>query len=137
MLASACIALVTATVAVVLPTQTITLGWMHTVEKTRWEEDYLATADGVTITEGRIEALGAGMEPPHSAVWDGRWWRYRPTLPKLSSVDLANSTFAGGYSICWGSECQPLAAIAPQGMRVSIAASKCIDAVAGPAVERR
>lgn len=135
MLVPACIALVAGTATVVLPTQTITLGWMHTVEMTRWEEDYLATADGVTIVEGRIEALGAGMEPPHSAVWDGRWWRYRPTLPMLSSVNLANSAFAGGYTVCWGSECRPLATIVPQGVRVSIVGSKCIDVNAAPVVE--
>lgn len=127
MLALACIALVSSAAVVVLPTRTITLGWVHTVEKTRWEEDYLATADGVTIVAARIEALGAGMEPPHSAIWDGRWWRYRPLLPSLSSVELANSTFAEGYSVCWSSTCQPLVTIVPQGQQVSIRASKCTE----------
>ncbi len=125
MIASACIALATGAALVVLPTRTITLGWIHTVEKTRWEEDYAASPDGVAITEARIEAIGAGMEPPSSAIRDGKWWRYRPLLPSLPSVDLANSTFAEGYSLCWNSECRPLAAIAPRGQPVSIAVSEC------------
>lgn len=133
----ACIALIAGTALVILPTHTITLGWMHTVEKTQWEEEYLATADGVTIVEARIEALGAGMEPPRSAIWDGKWWRYRPSLPSLASVELANSTFAAGYSVCWSSGCQPLAAILPQGKQISIVALKCPDVVAPPAVGKR
>ena len=126
MIAGACIALATGASLVVLPTRTITLGWTHTVEKTRWEEDYAASASGVAITEARIEAVGAGMEPPSSAIREGRWWRYRPSLPRLPSVDLANSTFAGGYSHCWNSECRPLAAILPRGEPVSITVSECV-----------
>jgi hypothetical protein len=65
-----CITLAAAAGFVVLPTQSVTLNWLHTVEKTTWEEDYAASAAGVTITEARIEAFGAGMEPPASAVRD-------------------------------------------------------------------
>ncbi|HEY9566964.1 MAG TPA: DUF1850 domain-containing protein [Thalassobaculum sp.] len=126
---AACIALVAGAAVVVLPTPTITLAWMHTVEKTRWEEDYQASTAGVAITEARIEAIGAGMEPPASAIREGRWWRYKPSLPVLPSVVLANSTFADGYSLCWSTECRPLAVIAPQGEQVAITASECTRAV--------
>ena len=112
---------------VVLPTQSITLSWLHSVEKTTWEEDYAASAAGVAITEARIEAFGAGMEAPASAVRDGRWWRYRPSVAR-TSVDLANSTFAGGYTICWNSTCRPLASIVTRGEPVSITSSPCADA---------
>src|SRR5690606_34233299 len=122
---SACIALVAGAAVVVLPTPTMTLAWTHTVEQTRWEEDYLASAAGVTITEARIEAVGAGMEPPASAVRDGGWWRYEPPLPVLPSVVLANSTLAERYSLCWSTGCRPLAAIAPRGQRVAITAAEC------------
>lgn len=128
MIGAACIALVAGAAVAVLPAQAITLSWTHSVEKTGWEEDYSATAGGITITEARIEALGAGMEPPASATRAGRWWRYRPSLPLLSSVDLANSTFAAGYTICWNASCRPLGTIVPQGRRVTIVASECIDA---------
>src|SRR3546814_561729 len=107
-MAAACIALLAGTIFVVLPTQTMTLIWTHTVEKTRWEEDYSASAEGIVITEVRIEAIGAGMEPPASAIREGRWWRYRPSLPTLASVELANSNFAEGYSLCWNHKCRAL-----------------------------
>lgn len=122
-----CITLAAAAAVVVLPTQSVTLSWLHTVEETIWEEDYAAFAAGVTITEARIEAFGAGMEAPASAVRDGRWWRYRPSVAR-KSVDLANSAFAGGYRICWNSTCRPLASIVARGEPVSITSSPCTDA---------
>ena len=121
-----CITLAAAAL-VVLPTQSATLSWLHTVEKTTWEEDYAASAAGVTITEARIEAFGAGMEAPASAVRDGRWWRYRPSVLR-ESVDLANSAFGDGYTICWNSTCRPLASIVARGEPVSITSSPCTDA---------
>lgn len=130
-----CITLAAAAL-VVLPTQSITLSWLHTVEKTTWEEDYAASAAGVTITEARIEAFGAGMEPPASAVREGRWWRYRPSMARMS-VDLANSAFAGGYTICWNSTCRPLASIVARGEPVSITSSPCADARASSPARSR
>ena len=124
-MAITCIALVAGAAFIVLPTPAATLIWTHTVEKTGWEEDYSASPNGITITEARIEAVGAGMEPPSFAVREGRWWRYRPSLPVLNSVQLANSAFAEGYSLCWDSECRPLSSLVPQGKQVSIVAAKC------------
>src|SRR3546814_13050083 len=111
------------------PTPSRTVAGRHTVEKTRGEEDCVAATAGVAITESRIEAIGAGREPPASAIREGRWWRYKPSLPVLPSVVLANSTFADGYSLCWSTECRPLAVIAPQGEQVAITASECTRAV--------
>lgn len=124
-MAAACIALLAGATFVVLPTQTMTLTWTHTVEKTRWEEDYSASAEGIVIMEARIEAIGAGMEPPASAIREGRWWRYRPSLPTLVSVELANSNFAEGYSLCWNHKCRALATVIPQAERVAITAADC------------
>lgn len=123
-----CISLAAAAAFVVLPTQSVTLSWLHTVEKTTWEEDYAASAAGVTITEARIEAFGAGMEPSASAVRDGRWWRYRPSRLPMPAVEFANSGFGGGYTICWNSTCRPLASIVACGEPVSITSSPCADA---------
>lgn len=128
-----CIALVAGAAFLVLPTSAATLMWTHTVEKTGWEEDYAASPEGITIVEARIEAVGAGMEPPSFAVREGRWWRYRPPLPALNSVKLANSTFAAGYSLCWDSECRPLSSLVPQGKQVSILAANCTAAPPAPA----
>ena len=136
-MATACIALVAGAALVVLPIPEVTLSWTHTVEKSDWEEDYFASAGSVVLIEARIEAIGAGMEPPSSAVREGRWWRYRPSLPPIPAVKLANSTFAGGYSLCWKSGCRPLASLVPQGTQVSITAADCTAAVPMPAANGR
>ncbi len=129
---SICIALAVGTALEVLPTQRVTLGWTHTVEQTRWEEDYSASAHGLSITEARIESVGAGMEPPSSAVRTGKWWSYRPSLSTADRVTLANSSFATGYSICWNGACRPLAAIVPRDQSVAITTARCSGASGGP-----
>lgn len=123
-----CIAFAAGGAFIVLPAQQITLGWTHTVEQTRWEEDYATSRDGLTITEARIEAYGAGMEAPASAIRDGRWSRYRPALPVLKEVTLANSRFAAGHSVCWDNQCRPLRMIVPQGQQVTITYASCAKA---------
>ncbi len=120
-----CIAVLAANVFEVLPVDRVTLVWQHSVEATRWEEEYLATKGGLQIVSARIEAPGAGMEPPARAVREDGVWRYRPELPLLDRVELANSTFAAGYSLCSGSACRPLASIVPQGTQAALATAPC------------
>jgi hypothetical protein len=108
LLSLACIAIIQGGSAVVLPTDKLTLSWVHTVERTPWEEDYEIRGGALTITEARIKRGGAGMEAPTGAIWSGGWWRYVPPLGPLSEVVLANSSFAAGYKICWPGTCRPL-----------------------------
>ena len=42
----------------------LTLAWTHSVEKTRWEEDWREVAAGLELVEARVQGSGAGMEPP-------------------------------------------------------------------------
>jgi len=87
-------------------TTAFTLAWTHSVEKTRWEEDWQITAHGMEIVEARIEGSGAGMEPPADARFDGRYWRYRPLLPPQPRIVLARSGATGGdWQICFGGRC--------------------------------
>lgn len=120
-----CIALMAGGAAIVLPTETVTLGWTHSVEQTRWEEDYVASREGLLLLEARIETIGAGMQPPPSAVWQEGWWSYRPVLAPLPSITLANSSYAAGYSLCWDGQCHPLASLVPLGERATLTASTC------------
>src|SRR3546814_20503679 len=69
---AACIALVAGAAVVVLPTPTITLAGMHTVEKTRWEEDYQAYTGGVAQTGARLEAIGDGVRSAERSVREER-----------------------------------------------------------------
>jgi hypothetical protein len=86
-----------------------TLSWTHSVEKTRWEEDWRITPHGLEIVEARIEGSGAGMDPPPDARFDGRFWRYRPVLAPQPSLVLARSGATGeGWRICFEHACLDL-----------------------------
>ncbi len=130
MIASSCIALASGAALFVLPTSEVTLQWHHSVERTAWEEDYVAAGEGLAIREARIKAIGAGMEPPASAVREGEWWRYRPSLPALPSVAFANSSFVGGYSICWSGGCRPLNIFVAPDTAFTLQTDDCVGSVA-------
>ena len=89
-----------------------TLSWTHSVEKTRWEEDWRITPAGLEIVAARVKGSGAGMEPPADAVLVGGWWVYAPKLPATPEIVLAASgATRGGWSLCAG-ECLELGAAA-------------------------
>ena len=91
---------------VVYATAAFTLAWTHSVEKTRWEEDWTVTKAGLAIQEARIEGSGAGMDPPADATFDGRFWRYHPHVPPQPRVVLARSGATGGdWQICFAGRC--------------------------------
>lgn len=94
---------------IVYATVAFTLAWTHSVEKTRWEEDWRVTPQGLEIVEARIEGSGAGMEVPPDASFDGRTWRYHPTLPVQTSIALARSgTTGGSWQVCFAGSCHDL-----------------------------
>jgi hypothetical protein len=91
---------------IVYATSLFTLAWTHSVEKTRWEEDWRATPAGLEVTTARIEGSGAGMEPPPDAVREGRFWAYHPKLAPQKAVALARSGATdGGWQICFAGVC--------------------------------
>lgn len=100
--------------AVWVPGERFTLAWTHSIEKTRWEEDYTvqwpgAPAQAVLIaTEARIRGSGAGMEPPPDAVLQGGWWRYTPTVRQPVELPLMRSGFVPDFERCDAQGCRPL-----------------------------
>lgn len=83
-----------------------TLSWSHSVEKTRWEEDWRVTLAGLQIVEARIKGSGAGMDPPEGSVLKNGWWVYVPVVPAQEKLVLAASGATGeGWSLCAGGEC--------------------------------
>jgi hypothetical protein len=122
----ACIGIIAASAMLILATDAMTLAWTHTVEGTRWEEDYVLSEGRLSIREARVKRSGAGMDPPEGAVWNGGWWRYVPSIPPLSSVTLANSRGLPGYTICWDGKCRPLHALVSAGDIVTIMPSPCV-----------
>jgi hypothetical protein len=126
---SLCIAIVARSAITILPTGSITLAWTHTVEGTRWEEDYSVAQGALRVTEARIRRNGAGMDAPADASWSDGWWHYVPVLGPLSEVTLANSSFAPGYTVCWNGICRELRSIVPADEPATIAAAECSPTV--------
>lgn len=108
----------------VLAVSAFTLSWSHSVEKTRWEEDWRITAAGLEIVEARVKGSGAGMEPPEGAVLKDGWWTYRPTVGARPTVRLAASGETGaGWTLCADQACRELGAEAGEPVELSACAA--------------
>lgn len=90
-----------------------TLAWTHSVEKSRWEEDWRVTGSMLVIDESRIEGSGAGMEPPDDAVLSGGYWHYRPHLDPLPQVELARGGVVADWQLCLSGSCREIASYLP------------------------
>lgn len=84
-----CLGIAFSVIEAVIPADALTLAWTHSVEKTRWEEDYRLVAGGLELAAARIQGSGAGMEPPDDARRRDGFWHYRPRLPLLEKLALA------------------------------------------------
>jgi len=90
----------------VLAASAFTLAWTHSVEKTRWEEDWRVTPAGLELVAARVAGTGAGMEIPDGAVLEGGVWTYRPDLPPQTALRLASSGATGqGWELCAAGTC--------------------------------
>ena len=112
-----CLALAaTPSQAVFVPVQRFTLAWTHSIEKTRWEEEYAVDAhDGtprLRALGARVRGSGAGMEPPPDAVLRDGWYEYS-SQQSLPSLRLTRSVFTPDYEWCDAAGCRPLGAWLP------------------------
>nr|WP_207458274.1 DUF1850 domain-containing protein [Azospirillum sp. SYSU D00513] len=95
-----------------LPGDAFSLAWTHSVERIEWREDWRISGGQLRLVEARVRGSGAGMEVPDGARLVEGAWVYRPQLPPLDRLTLANSGFTADYRICsWGT-CRPLAELA-------------------------
>jgi hypothetical protein len=86
-----------------------TLSWVHSVQKSQWEENWQVSPAGLRVIEARIRGSGAGMEPPPEAIFKDGWWIYRPNTPPQRSIALAASGATGdGWTFCANGDCQTL-----------------------------
>ncbi|MBA3446160.1 MAG: DUF1850 domain-containing protein [Pseudaminobacter sp.] len=112
---------ITAGKAVSIAAAAFTLSWTHSVEKTRWEEDWRITTAGLEIVEARIKGSGAGMEPPDGAVLEEGWLVYAPDVPPQRRVVLAASGATGeGWSLCARDECIEIGAAAGEPVTLTL-----------------
>ena len=102
-----------------LPVRTFTLAWTHSIEKTRWEEDYAVIDDPqgggcrMQATAARIRGSGAGMEPPEDATLQDGWYVYHPRTPPLAQLRLTRSRFTADYDWCTQGRCESLGHVLP------------------------
>ena len=121
-----------AAASTVLAANAFTLAWMHSIEKTRWEEDWRVEGQQLRVVAARITGSGAGMEPPPDAILRDGVWHYRPKLPALPRVLLAHSPYAGSYQLCVAGDCRPIADHLPGLPReATLVLSACGDGSAG------
>lgn len=103
-----------------IPTTAFTLAWDHTIEKVRWEEDYVVYYDEVSsqprlyASAARIKGSAAGMEPPEMAIHSKGWYHYVPTVAHPEVLALTRSEFSPDYQWCDAAGCVPLSAIMPR-----------------------
>lgn len=106
--------------ALALAVEAFTLSWTHSVERTRWEEDWRVTAAGLELVEARVAGSGAGMEPPEGAVLRDGFWAFAPNLPPMPEVLLAASGATGsGWRLCAAAACLDLGARAGSPVRLA------------------
>jgi len=111
----------------VLAVSAFTLAWTHSVERTRWEEDWTVEAAGLRLVSARVKGSGAGMEPAEGAVLKDGWWTYRPVLPPMPSLVLAASGATGeGWTLCAAGECREIGAAADAAVEIAVCTSETV-----------
>ena len=103
--------LAAAAMTVVLPGQSFTLSWTHSIEKILWEEDYQIVGHKLEVVEARVRGDGAGMEPPPDAVFKDGVYHYKPKIAPLPSFLMARSPYTKDYTLCWNNKCHPMAEV--------------------------
>jgi len=114
-----CLALATAgsgAAPTFIPGPTVTLAWTHSIEKVRWEEDYIVEWSGgpkgqpvLKALSARVRGSAAGMEPPEDAVLRNGWYEYQPTTWSPQGLRLTRSIYTADYEWCTNGHCEPLA----------------------------
>lgn len=99
---------------VFVPTQEFTLAWNHSIEKVRWEEDYVIQLDAkqqpaLIALAARIKGSAAGMEPPEGAILKAGWYHYKPLVEEHPQLYLTRSEFVPDYEWCDEHGCRSLA----------------------------
>ncbi len=100
--------LAAAGLSVQIAAQSFTLAWTHTIEKTRWEEDWRIEAGHLLLVEARAQGSGAGIDPPEGAVLRDGQYVWRPKLPPLPELILRRAPQAGDWTLCAAGRCRVL-----------------------------
>lgn len=101
-----------------VPVTHFTLAWVHTIEKVRWEEDYVVqmgpSGPILFAPRARVKGSAAGMEPPTDAKLKQGWYVYTPQQPYPQQLVLTRSEFSPDYQWCDQDGCRTLSALMPR-----------------------
>ena len=121
------------TAPVFVPVERFTQAWTHSIEKTRWEEDYAVIPGGapgappvLQALTARVRGSGAGMEPPPDAVLRNGWFEYTPPTVSPHGLRLTRSRFTADYDWCSAGHCAPLSSLLPSDGDVTLL-TPCAD----------
>jgi hypothetical protein len=95
-----------------LAVHSFTLAWTHSIEKTRWEEDW-QVSERLQLVAARVRGSGAGMEVPDGAVLVDGVWHYRPAVAAQAELLLTHSPHTAGYALCTAGQCRTLDELLP------------------------
>lgn len=113
------VCLATALTSAVLVTNAFTLAWTHSIEKIRWEEDWVVRDGTLVLESARVLGHGAGMEPPPGAVLTPAGWQWYPRS-EHECLHLARSGFVPDYIWCEPSAtCRAMGEILPSDGKVT------------------
>lgn len=94
-----------------LAASTFTLSWVHSVEKTRWDEHWQVADERLEVVEARVRGSGAGIDLPENARSTPDGWIYRPERTPIPRLLLAASgATPSGWTLCAADRCLELAA---------------------------
>ena len=98
-----------------LATDRLTLAWVHSIEKVRWEEDYVALPPArpgdppvLKAVEARVKGSAAGMEPGPNAILKNGWYVYLPSQTYHQQLLLSRSFYTPDYELCLRGNCRPM-----------------------------
>ncbi|MDX8501234.1 DUF1850 domain-containing protein [Mesorhizobium sp. VK4C] len=101
--------ILTAGKTVTLAVAAFTLSWTHSVERTRWREDWKVLPAGLQVVAAWVKGSGAGMDPPEGSVLRNGWWVYAPRIGPQPRLVLAASGATGeGWTLCTAKGCREL-----------------------------
>lgn len=117
----------TAGPAVFVRGEHFTLAWTHSIERVRWEEDYVvqpgaqpSSAPVLLAVAARVRGSAAGMEPPDGARLVDGWYEYAPSIGRPGRLRLTRSEFTPDYDRCVQGVCESLARWLPSDGGVTV-----------------
>lgn len=119
--------------AIAIAASSFTLSWVHSVERTRWDESWRIAGDRLEVVEAHVQGAGAGIDLPDDAERAAGGWRFRPRLAPIPRLVLAASgATPSGWTLCAAGSCRELGAEPGQPIEIRAAREEACGPSAKP-----